>query len=321
MKAVIITQYGGPEVLQVDDVPQPHTGPGQIRIHVQAAAVNPADTLFRLGDIDEALKTAGVPRPLRPGMDLAGIVDEIGEHAETDLSLGERVMAMVIPIDPTGGAYAEYVVLDPRQVTRAPVESTHVEAATVPMNGLTARRALDVLALPPGTWVAVTGAAGAVGGYAVELAKADGLQVIADAAPGDTELVTAFGADHVLPRGDALADAIRKIRPDGVDAVVDTALMGARIEPAIRGAGQLAILRRPGERGTSPLSGSADIIVRDVWVPEYRLAHDKLEQLRDLVEKKQLSMRVAGVYPAEQAAEAHRQLEAGGVRGRLVLTF
>ncbi|MDV3129881.1 NADP-dependent oxidoreductase [Mycobacterium sp. 21AC1] len=320
MKAVVITEYGGPEVLQLQEVPDVHAGPGQIRVRVHAAAVNPADTLQRHGDIDESA-FHDAPSPRRPGMDLAGIVDEIGPGADTDLRVGDRVMGVVFPIDPSGGAYAEHVVLDPRQVAHAPAGTSHAEAATVPMNGLTARRALDVLDLPPGSWIAVTGAAGAVGGYVVELAKVVGLNVIADAAPADIELVSRLGADEVLPRGDGLADRILQLHPDGVDAVVDAALLSAKIEPAVRPGGQFAGLRRPGERGTSPLAGRPDIAVRDVWVPDYRYARDKRDGLRRLVEKKSLTTRVAASYPAEQAAEAHRKLEAGGVRGRLVLAF
>lgn len=130
-----------------------------------------------------------------------------------------------------------------------------------------------------------------------------------------------MGADEVLPRGDDLADRILQLHPGGVDAVIDTALLSAKIEPAVRPGGQFAELRRPGERGTSPLAGRPDIAVRDVWVPDYRYARDKLDELRRLVEENGLTTRVAAVYPAEQAAEAHRRLEAGGVRGRLVLEF
>ena len=320
MKAVAVTEYGGPDVLRLVDVPEPHAGPGQLRIRVHAAAVNPADVLFRVGDIDEAISDI-VPRPYRPGMDLAGVVDELGAGADTDLVVGDRVMAMVMPIDASGGAYAEFVVLDPRQVTRAPSGSRHAEAATIPTNGLTARLALDLLALAPGAWLAVTGAAGGVGGYVIELAKADELQVVADASPADADLVHRFGAVVVVPRGEGIADRIREVLPDGVDAVIDTALLAAQVEPALRPGGQFAILRRPGERGTSPLSGRAGVTVRDVWVPDYRFARDKLDGLRALVEKGKLSMRVADVFPAKDAARAHHRLEAGGVRGRLVLEF
>lgn len=320
MKAVVVSEYGGPEVLKAIEVEEPHAGPHQIRVHVQASAVNPADVHIRVGEADAWFDDA-VPRPLRPGMDLAGVVDEIGESARTGLAIGDAVMGMVVPMDPTGGSYAEYVVLDPRQVTRAPVGLSLVEAATIPMNGLTARRALDLLALQTGAWVAITGAAGAVGGFAVELAKVDELQVIADAKLADAELVRSLGADEVLPRGDDYAREIRARHAEGVDAVIDAALLGGRVEPAVRLGGQLATLRSAGENGTTPPSGRPDIAVREVVVPEYRFAQDKLDTLRELAEAGRISARVAEVYPAEDAAEAHMRLQAGGVRGRLVLAF
>jgi NADPH:quinone reductase len=320
VRAVAVTEYGGPEVLRLVDVPEPHAGPGQVRVRVHAAAVNPADVLLRLGDLDAALAGRVTP-PYRPGMDVAGVVDELGEGCVTGLDIGDRVMAMVVQSGDSGGGYAEFLALDERQVCRAPAGSQHVEAATVPMNGLTARHALDLLDLPPGAWIAVTGATGAVGGFVVELAKAEGLHVIADAAEADVDLVRRLGADVVVARGDGLAERILEVRPDGVDAVVDTAVLGAPVEAAIRPGGQLAILRKPTQRGAKPLSGRDDVTVRTVWVVEYRLARDKLDGLRLLVEKGRLSMRVAEVFPAHEAPEAHRRLEAGGVRGRLVLEF
>ncbi|AFP39676.1 NADPH:quinone reductase related Zn-dependent oxidoreductase [Mycolicibacterium smegmatis MC2 155] len=202
MRAVGVAEYGGPEVLKLVEVPRPVTGPGQIRIRVYAATVNPGDTVLRTGHLDDVLRSGPLTPPYIPGMEAAGVVDEIGHEVQTDLRPGDRVMTMVMPIDPTGGAYAEYLVVAPDQVTRAPAGSTHAEAATLPMNGLTARLALDVLDLAPGETVAVTGAAGAVGGYAIQLAKVDGLRVIADAAPADSSLVADLGADQIVARGD-----------------------------------------------------------------------------------------------------------------------
>lgn len=316
MKAVVVEKYGDPDVLTLVAIPEPHAARGEVRIRVYAAAVNPADRIFRVGDLDAAL-TSDVPRPVRPGMDVAGVIDQVGVGTDTNLQCGDRVMAMVNPVDKSGGAYAEYVVLPAAQVVRAPADTDHVHAATVPMNGLTARRALDVLALPAGSWVAVTGAAGAVGGYAVELARVDGLHVIADAAPKDTELVRQLGAEIVVARGDGVAQRIRQALPQGVDAAIDAAVLGWQIEPAIRPGGQLAILRT----GVTPLSGRADLSVRDVWVPDYQFANDKLSQLSALAGQGRISMRVADVFEASRAADAHRRLEAGGLRGRLVLTF
>ena len=172
MRAVGLMVHGGPEVLQVVDVPAVEAGPGQVRIRNYAAAVNPTDVVGRNGMRAEAQKKD--PPPYVPGMDAAGIVDQIGEGVTTGIKVGDRVMAMVVP-DGTHGAYREQIVLDQRAVVRAPKGTTHIEACTLPMNALTARLSLDLLALEPGQTLAVTGGPGAYGGYVIQLAKADGL--------------------------------------------------------------------------------------------------------------------------------------------------
>lgn len=321
MKAVGVTRYGGPEVLKLIDTPQPRTGPAQIRVRVHAATVNPGDFVLRNGDLDEVLKAGPLTPPYIPGMEAAGVVDEIGSEATTDLLVGDKVMAVVMPIDATGGAYAQYLVLDPDQVTRMPVRATFAEAATLPMSGLTARRALDLLALDAGDSVAVTGAAGAVGGYVVQLAKADGLRVIADAAAADETLVATLGADQIVARGPGVGERVRQWWPDGVDAAVDTVSRGEEIASAVRDGGQVAVVPVPHNGVSVPVRLGRGITVPQVWVPEYTHAHDKLDALRVLADEGQLLLRVARTYPAAEAADAHRALAAGGVRGRLVLVF
>ena len=321
MRAVGVTDYGGPDVLKLVHIPRPTAGPGQIRVRVHAATVNPGDTLLRRGDLDALLRSGPLTPPYIPGMEAAGVVDEIGSDTATDLRVGDRVMTIVMPIDATGGAYAEYLAVDVDQATHAPAGATHAEAATLPMNGLTARRALDVLHLLPGETVAVTGAAGAVGGYAIQLAKADGLRVIADAAPADENLVAALGADQIVPRGPDVGQRIRQWWPDGVDAVVDAALQGAQVVPALRDGGQIAAVRMWELTGGADLGENRGITVRDVFVPEYTHRRDKLDDLRVRAEQGELTLRVARTYPAADASDAHRALEAGGIRGRLVLTF
>jgi NADPH:quinone reductase-like Zn-dependent oxidoreductase len=213
------------------------------------------------------------------------------------------------------GGYSDSIVLPAPSVVRMPAGASHVEAATLPMNGLTARLALDLLALPEGGTLAVTGAAGTLGGYAVQLAKADDLLVIADASERDEQLVRSFGADVVVRRGDDVAARIRDAAPGGVDAVIDTALLGRLVLPAVRDLGALAAVR--------PFSGASErgIAVHQVWVREYRYEQQKLDRLRRQAEEGVLTLRVAGVYPPEQAAEAHARMEKGGTRGRLVLRF
>ena len=311
MRAVGVTEFGGPEALQVIELPEPQAGPGEMRIRVRAAAVNPTDTLIRSGA--RARQPQDVP-PYVPGMDVAGVLDQIGEGVSTGLRAGERVMAIVVPSG-SHGAYSEFVVVPAGSVARAPAGATDAEAATLPMNGLTVRLALDVLDLAPGQTLAVSGAAGAVGGYAVELGKAAGLRVIADAAPGDEQLVKELGADVVVPRGDDFGARVRAVAPDGVDAVIDAALLDQLALPAVRDGGQVATVR--GFRGTQERGTTC----HPVLVRSYAREQAKLDQLRQLAEDGQLTLRVAATLPADQAAEAHRRLKAGGVRGRLVLEF
>jgi len=314
MRAVGVSTWGGPEVLHVVDLPDPEAGSGEVRIRVRAAAVNPTDTQLRSGQRAERLKD--VPPPHVPGMDAAGVLEQVGEGASIGLRLGERVMAVVLPLGPHG-AYAERVVVPASSVARSPVGASDAEAATLPMNGLTARLALDVLALRPGQTLAVTGAAGAVGGYVVQLGTAEGLTVLADAAPADESHVRALGAETVVPRGDGFAARVRTLVPAGVDGLVDAALLGARAVDAVRDAGRVVSLRGYDGGGQA----HRGITFHPVYVRNYAHEREKLDQLRAQAEDGTLALRVARTFRAEQASEAHRLLEAGGVRGRLVLEF
>ncbi len=312
MRGVGLMTHGGPEVLQLVDLPEVHAGPGQVRIRVHAATVNPTDLSTRNGS--RAAQQKADPPPYVPGMDVAGIVDEVGTGVATGLKAGDAVMAMVVPKG-SHGAYREQIVLDQRAVVRAPAGVSHVEAATLPMNGLTARRSLDLLALRPGQTIAVTGAAGAYGGYVIQLAKADGLRVVADAAEKDEALVRRLGADIVVRRGDDVAERIRAAVPGGVDGLADGAVLNERAIPAVRDGGAFTSVR--GFKGT----GERDIRFTATMVRDYENEYEKLDRLRQLVEDGKVTLRVADTFAPERAGDAHRRLEAGGVRGRLVITF
>jgi NADPH2:quinone reductase len=311
MRAVGVTEFGGPEALHIVDVPPEPLGPGQVRLRVQAAAVSPTDTHARSGAYAgrDPVKTP----PWVPGMDVAGVVTELGDGVD-HLAVGELAMGIVVPFGPHG-AYREDKVLPGDSVVRIPRGATTVEASTLPMNALTARLALDLMGLAPGQVVAVTGAAGAFGGYVVQLAKADGLTVVADASEADEKLVNGLGADVVVRRGDDVADRIRAHFPDGVDGLADGSVQDALVLPAVRDGGAVATVR--GYRG----DGQRGLRVFPTLVR--RVAEDRaaLDRLRRQVEDGVLTLRVARTFPAEEAAEAHRMLERGGVRGRLVLTF
>lgn len=312
MRVVGVVEFGGPEALQVVEMPEPHAGPGQVRVRVKAAAVNPTDTYTRNGGRAEMLKKD--PPPYVPGMDVAGVVDEIGEGTETDLRVGDDVMAIVLPSGSHGG-YSEMLALPARSVARMPAGASHAEACTLPMNGLTARLSLDLLALAPGDTLAVTGAAGAYGGYMVQLAKADGLRVIADASERDEALVRSLGADDIVRRGDDVAERIRALVPGGVDGLADGSVQGELLLAAVRDGGKVATVRgwaADAERG---------IRVLPTWVRDYVLEREKLDRLRQQVEDGAVTLRVARAFPAAEAAETHRLLQAGGTRGRLVIEF
>ena len=179
-------------------------------------------------------------------MDAAGVLDEIGQAVTADLvtadlATGDQVMAIVVPRG-SHGAYSEYIVVPIESVARIPSSASLIEAATLPMNGLTARLTLDLLALQPGQTLAVTGAAGAFGGYVVQLAKADGLRVIGDASAADAPLVRTLGA-KVVPRGEGVAERIRALVPEGVDGLADGALLHDHALAAGRDGGALAAVR------------------------------------------------------------------------------
>ena len=309
MRAIGVTTFNGADSLEVVDLPERHAGPGEVRLRVHAAAVNPTDTYHADGSRAEMLAAVGPP-PYIPGMDVAGVLDEIGSDVATGLAIGDHVMAIVIPKGAHGG-YSESLVLPAASVVAVPAGTSDVEACTLPMNGLTARLTLDLLALSPGDTLLVTGAAGAYGGYVVQLAKADGLRVIADASEADERLVADLGADVVVRRGPDIAARLG----EQVDAVADGSVQNAELFDAVRDGGGFATVR--GFRADAPRG----ITIHQVWVREYAKAHDRLDRLREQVESGAITLRVAATYPAAEAADAQRRLAKGGARGRLVLEF
>ena len=313
MKAIGLTQFGGPDVLKVVDLPEPEPGPGEVRIRVNAAAVNPTDITFRTGR--RAAELAGHPAPYVPGMDAAGVIDKLGDGTDGRLAVGDPVIAYVIPFGPYGGTYAEKIVVAEASVVPAPAGASFAEAATLLLNATTARLSLDALALPPGATVAVIGGAGAVGGYAIQLAKADGLTVLADAAPADEKLIRSLGADMVVERQKDATEAIRSVLPGGAPGLIDGAALDALALPAVADGGGLVTLKGwagPSERGIVIHPISSFVAATDTAL---------FDRLRSQAQDGVLTLRVADVLPAAKAAEAHRRLAAEGVRGRLVLDF
>ncbi|HUA71314.1 MAG TPA: NADP-dependent oxidoreductase [Solirubrobacteraceae bacterium] len=310
MRAVAIPEPGDPDVLEVIDRPARKPGAGEVRIAVKAAAVNPTDIGLRQrggGDL---------PAPWIPGMDAAGIVESVGPDIDR-LVVGDQVMAAVTPRRPEGGAQQELLVVPAASVVPIPDGATLTEAATLPMNGLTARAGLDLLGLKDGDTLAVSGGAGLLASYVIPLAKEHGLRVVADAKPEDEELVRSFGADVVVPRGQGFTDAVLEAAPDGVDGLYDTALLRRAAFPAIRDGGQIVVVR--GWDGDEV--EDRGIRVHPVAVARVLDRTDWLEELRTLASDGRIKLRVAREFPPEQAADAERLMDAGGLRGRAVIVF
>ncbi len=315
MRAVGLNEYGGPDVLHLVELPDPEPAPGEVRVRVQAAGINPADVMLRQGDLADLY--AGVDPPFVPGMDIAGVIDAVGDGVEAGSvpAVGEKVVGIVDNHGRYGG-YSEYVCLPAASVTPVPAGTDIPAAAAFLMNALTARNALDTLDLAPGSTLLVTGAAGAVGTYTTALANDDGLRIVAIASPQDEAYLRDRGATDFVPRGEDAAERVREAFPDGVDAVVDAASLGGRIAPAVRDGGMFIILR-PAEQ----TSFGRGMTVTFVNVRERATDHEAIARIARQVESGLLPPRVAGTFPAAEASEAHRRLDAGGARGRFVLEF
>ncbi|POX56495.1 NADPH:quinone reductase [Streptomyces sp. Ru71] len=292
MRAAVVRTFGGPEAVEIVDVELPEPAARQVRIRVAASALNPVDAGVRSGAFGGAGKQVGL------GWDIAGTVDATG--VATAWNVGDEVVAldygMVAPL----GAHAEYVVVDTDAVAKAPATVDAVHAATLPLNALTAVQALDLLELTPGRSLLVTGAAGAVGGYAVQLAAHRGVAVTGLAREGDEELVRSLGAAHVTT---AEAGAF--------DAVLDAAVLGETALAWVRDGGAYA--------GVIPQAQPAS--VRGVRTAAVEVSADgaRLAELVRLVDEGVLTTRVAETFALDDAAKAHARLAEGGVRGRLVL--
>ena len=309
MKAVVVRRFGGPEALEIADVPTPQPRTGQVRIRVQAAPVNPVDIATRSGWLAEhGLMAASGDVGI--GWDLAGVVDAVGPGTGR-FTAGDAVIGMRDLLTAPVGAQAEQVVLDIDAVAPAPRSVPATEASTIPLNGLTAVQALNLLALRPGQWLLVTGAAGALGGFALELAALRGLRTVAVAAPRDEELVRRLGADEFVARTQGLGEAVRRVVPAGVDGALDAAVVGVAALDAVRDKGSFVAVAAGA--APMPLRGTR---VHNVWI---RTDGPQLAELAELVDAGRLTPRVAATLPLQKVAAAHQRVAAGGLRGRIVL--
>jgi NADPH:quinone reductase-like Zn-dependent oxidoreductase len=308
MRSVVVTEFGGTEALSIVERPVPVPGLGQVRVRVRSAAVNPVDLVTRAG----ILREAGLhgPAPVGLGWDVCGTVDAVGPEtrrvrvAQSVIGLSDRLQCQL-------KTHADAVVLPEAAVAAIPTGLDPDLAATLPLAGSTALQALDALDLPDRASLLVTGAAGAVGSLAVQLAKLRGLRVIATAHGTHARRLCDLGCDNFVPTVGGVAEDVRQLVPGGVDGAVDAASLGIGSLDAVRNGGAHVSLnvtqRPPALRGIRSVS----IAVQANW--------QHLTLLAGLAATGSLRVPIAEVIALDEVAEAHRRLAAGGLNGRIIL--
>lgn len=298
-KAVVLTQYGPPDVLVWSDVPKPEPGPGQVRIRIKAAGVSPTDPKIRRGDLQ-----AVFPLPARAvlGFEAAGVVDALGPSV-SGVQEGDEVAALLLGL----GGYAEYALAS--AWTPKPPNVSWSNAAALPASAEAAVGILKQLGVARGETLLVLGAAGSVGMIATQLAVARGVTVIGAVSARDHDLVRSLGGVPVS-FGGGLADRVRKIS-SSVDAILDAAGKG-ELHDAITLAG-----------GPARVMTLADEHVADLGValsaPTPDRAPEAVDQTMPLLASGALRLRRQRRLPMADAAEAHRLLEKSEVHEKLVL--
>jgi NADPH:quinone reductase-like Zn-dependent oxidoreductase len=300
MKAVTFSQYGDPKVLEVTEAEEPHAGPGQVRIRVAAAALNPIDWKIRSGALAEF---SPVEFPVIDGREAAGVVDEVGEGV-SGTAAGDEVFGWTV-----GGAAAEYAVLDTWEPK--PAELSFEQAAGLPVAVETPVRVFSMLGgLGEGQTIVINGAAGGVGAMAVQLAKARGARVIGTASERNHDYLRELGAEPTT-YGDGLADRVRSLAPDGVDLAFDTAGKGDIPE-------LIELTGDPAKVATIADFSAAQLGVKVSGGSERRYT-EALHEAAELAHEGRLRVTLAGTYAFSDAPGAHRESEAGHARGKLVL--
>lgn len=298
-RAVEFSEYGDSSVLHLSELPIPAPGPGQVRIAVRAASVNPIDWKIRSG------KAFPAKFPAIPGGDVAGVVEAVGPDV-TEFAAGDEVLGSA-----TGGGYAEIVLAEATALAAKPAKLSWEQAAAVPAVTKTAYRALGLLGLEKGETVLIDGAAGGVGTVAVQLAVRRGLTVIGTASEANHDYLRSLGAVPVV-YGDGLAERVREVAPDGVHAALDASGRGSL--PALieltGGTSRVITIAAPdaGDHGVRFTGGNPAEDVPGALAEGVQLVADG-----------HLRLPVAGTYPLAEAAAAQDESEAGHVRGKLIL--
>ncbi|MFG2643959.1 NADP-dependent oxidoreductase [Streptomyces sp. NPDC048370] len=307
MKAISYSRYGGPEVLEYGERPDPKVGPDDVLVKVRAAAVNPVDWKAQAGYLDGMIDAVF---PVIPGWDVSGVVVQPGVSV-TEFTVGDEVMGYVREDFLSRGTFAEYVAAPVRTLARKPRTVGFEESAALPLAGLTAYQVLhQALAVRPGDTVLVHAAASGVGSMAVQIARHLGCRVIGAAREEGQERVKELGAEPVVFDEHTFVQQVRALAPDGVDAAFDT--IGG---PFLK---KTADVLAPEGRLASIADGEVLALGgRYFWV---RPAPEDLAALAVLVDEGVLSVRVARSFPLEEAAEAQRANQEGGLQGKVVVT-
>jgi NADPH:quinone reductase-like Zn-dependent oxidoreductase len=309
MKAVVLHEYGAPEVLALEEVAKPEPIPTEVQVRVHAAGVNPVDFKTRAGRGVSAV--LGEP-PVRLGWDVSGVVSEVPSGV-TRFKVGEEVFGM--PWFPRqAGAYAEYVTAPTRHFAAKPHALSHAEAAALPLAGLTAWQiVVDTIQLEDGADILVHGAAGGVGHLAVQVAKARGANVIGTARAAQAGWLRELGVDQTIDyENERFEDLVADL-----DAVIDfTGTYGERSLPVLRPGGMLVSVPSGVPREVLDLAARGERRATGFLVEPDPVG---LAGLSHLVETAQLQVKVDRVFDLEDVAESHRQAEAGHAGGKLVL--
>ncbi|MGP2441978.1 NADP-dependent oxidoreductase [Streptomyces sp. JW3] len=304
-RAVIHETFGGPEVLEVREVPEPHAGPGEVRVRVTAAGLNPMD--WGIASAPEAAARFGITVPSGFGSDFAGVVDEVGAGV-TGFAVGDRVHGGAL-----GRAVADFVVARPPAdaLWHTPEGIGDAVASTLPVAGLTAVAALAAIGPGPGDTVLIGGAAGGVGVFAVQLAGLAGAAVIGTAAPGTFGFLRELGAEPVS-YGAGLADRVQALAPGGVSAAAD--LFGTETAEAALALGVAPERIATVAAGPRPPGG-----VRATGA--FEAAPDALRQITDAILAGRLTVPVAAVFPVEEIRAAVTLQAGRHVHGKIVVTL
>lgn len=303
-RAVVVESFGGPDILEVRDVVEPHAGPGSLRVRVGAAGLNPMD--WMLVTDAELAANFGVQPPTGFGYDFAGVVDEVGEGIG-EFAVGDRVFGGAM-----SRAVADYVLVNPAhdELLLTPNGVDDATASTLAVAGATAAAALAAISLHDGDTVLIGGAAGGVGVFAVQLARLAGARVLGTASEGSFEFVRSLGAEPVR-YGDGLADRVRATAPEGISAAAD--LFGS--ETAYT-ALQLGV---PAERVSTVAARDPDLTAKAVGGVDAKPG--TLKHIAELIADGRLTVPIAAQYPIEQIQDAVRFQATRHARGKVVIAL